>query len=76
MDLKGLILETYYDFMIENNLEDNEETINLFLSFMYYEIRDNLEELYEEFNIPKELEGIEAQNYVEDIIKKIIKEAL
>lgn len=72
--LESTIRECYYDYLIENDLEDNEETINLFLSFMYYEIQDNLEELFGDFNIPKELEGIEAQNYVEDIIRQIVKE--
>lgn len=74
--LESIVRETYFDYIIENNLEDNDETIEMFLAFMYYEIRDNLEDLYEEFSIPKDLEGIDAQNYVENIIKKIIKEAL
>ena len=69
--MEGIVREAYYDFMIENDLDDCSETIEMFLAAMYYEIQDNLE--LNEFNVPNELEGIQAQDYVEDKIRNILK---
>ena len=59
-----------------NNLDDCSETIELFLAAMYYEIQDDLENLYDEFHIPSELEGIQAHYFIEDKIRNILKEGV
>lgn len=71
--MESIIREAYYDFMIENNFDDCSETIEMFLAAMYYEIQDDLENLYDEFHIPSELEGIQAHYFVEDTIRNVLK---
>ena len=74
--LESIVREAYYDYMIENNLDDCSETIEMFLAAMYYEIQDDLENLYDEFHIPSELEGIQAHYFIEDKIRDILKEGV
>lgn len=71
--MEELIREAYYDYLIENDLEDNQESINMFISYMYYEIQDNLG--LDEFYIPSDLEGLQAQIYIEQMIEGILKGA-
>ena len=72
--MQEIIKQAYSDFISENNLEDNGAAIDLFITSMYYEILDNLEIECENFCVPKELEGIQAQEYIEGEIRKIIQE--
>ena len=39
--LESIIREAYYDYMIENDFDDCSETIEMFLTAMYYEIAAN-----------------------------------
>ena len=76
MDIKleETILNDYYSFLKEKELENSFESLQLYLSVVFYAIQDNLELACEEFCVPKDLEGIEAQKYIEGEIAKIIQE--
>ena len=71
--LKETILTSYNDFLREKGLEDSFESLELYTSYIFYDIQDNLNIEYEEFNVPKDLEGIAAQKYIEGEIIKLIE---
>lgn len=73
-NIKKVVLNSYKNFLNENNLEDNNKNIDLYLSYMFYEIQDNIENECINLKVPKDLEGISAQEYIEGEIIKIIKE--
>ena len=70
--MKEYIVKNYKEFLKENKLKNTSENIDLYISAIYYDLLDNLELECREFGIPTELEGIEAQNYIEEQIKNIL----
>lgn len=64
--------EMYYDYMIENNLEDTFETIEDFLAAYYYDIMDYLDELCESFDVEKAEDVTETRKRVETKIRNIL----
>ena len=69
--MEDLVREGYYDFLIENNLEDNQENINHYIAGIYYDIQDNIDNL--SFNVPSDLDGLQTQIYIEQMIENILK---
>ena len=69
--MEDLIREAYYDYLIENNLEDNQQSVDLYIASIYYDIQDNLE--LDEFYIPNDLDTLGTQLYIEGEIERIIK---
>lgn len=70
--MEEYVIKDYQEFLEEKELEHNEETLSLYISYGTYDLKDNLELECENFCVPKDLEGIEAQRYIEDEIEKII----
>lgn len=70
--MEEYVIKDYQEFLEEEELEHNEETLNLYIGSLTYELKDNLELECENFCVPKDLEGIEAQRYIEEEIEKII----
>lgn len=71
--LKETILTSYNDFLREKGLEDSFESLELYTSYIFYDIQDNLNIECEEFSVPEDLEGIAAQKYIEGEIIKLIE---
>ena len=72
-EIKDLIIKEYEKFLEEKELQKNQESIDLFSSFMFYEIQDNLDYLCEIYGVPSELEGCQTQEYIEGKNEKILK---
>lgn len=70
--IKKHIIKEYNNFINENNLEKSENSIELFESFMFYDIRDNIEELSNIYGLSKGLKNHEAQKRIENINKYIL----
>lgn len=70
--MEEYVIKDYQEFLEEKELEHNEETLSLYISYGTYELKDDLELECENFCVPKDLEGIEAQRYIEGEIEKII----
>lgn len=71
--MEDYVIKDYQEFLEEKELEHSEETLNLYIGYGTYELKDNLELECENFCVPKDLEGIEAQHYIEGEIEKIIR---
>lgn len=67
-----LVIKDYREFLEENGIENTAENIDLYISGLYYDIMDNLALEYGEFGVPKELQGYEAEEYIEEKIKEIL----
>lgn len=70
---KETILKSYKDFLKEKDLEDSFTSLKLYLSYIFYDIQDNLDIEIEEFNVPQYLEGSAIQEDIEGKIINIIK---
>lgn len=70
---KEAILKSYKDFLKEKDLEDSFTSLKLYLSYIFYDIQDNLDIEIEEFNVPQHLEGSAIQENIEGKIINIIK---
>lgn len=70
---KEAILKSYKDFLKEKDLEDNFVSLKLYLSYIFYDIQDNLDIEIKEFNVPQYLEGSAIQEDIEGKIINIIK---
>lgn len=70
---KEAILKSYKDFLKEKDLEDSFTSLKLYLSYIFYDIQDNLDIEIEEFNVPQYLEGSAIQEDIEGKIINIIK---
>lgn len=71
-NITALTLESYKEFLQENNLSHNKDNIEDYISFIYWDLRDELESACEDFHVPKDLEGIQAQEYIEQQIRAIL----
>lgn len=67
-----LVIKDYREFLEENGLENTTENIDLYITGLYYDIMDNLALEYGELEVPKELQGYEAEEYIEEKIKEIL----
>ena len=69
---KRLILIDYTFWRVEQELDHCKETIETYISGLFYEIQDNLELERENFQVPKELTDESAIKYIEGEIEKIL----
>ena len=51
----------------------SEETLKTYISWLYYDLLDSIENEYDNFGIPTELDSIQAVEYVEGEIEKMIR---
>lgn len=70
--MEDLIRDAYYDYLIENNLEDAQKSIDLFITSIYYDIQDNMD-LLNGLDIPNDLDELGTQLYIEHEIERIVK---
>lgn len=71
-ELKELTIKNYMEYLDEEDLEDNIESINQYISTLWYDLIDEIEVNKEIFGIDHEVDDCEAGNMIEDIIKEIL----
>lgn len=72
--MKDYIIKDYKNFLEENEMEDNNENMNTYISGLYYDLYDNIDVDRENFRVPKELDNLGVIKYIEQEIEKYIKE--
>lgn len=70
--MKEYMIKDYKKFLKEKELKNTIESIDLYIAAIYYELLDNLDIECKNFGIPKDLEGFEAQKYIEEQIENIL----
>lgn len=70
--MEDFIIKKYYDFLEEKGLKNTKENVDLYISAIYYDILDDLDIECGNFGVPKDLEGFEAQKYIEEQIENIL----
>ena len=71
-DFETLVLKDYKRFLEDQELPNNSDSINTYISGLYWDLIDDLENNCKTFNIPKELDGIQAIHCIEQQIKAIL----
>ena len=71
-ELKELTIKNYMEYLDEEDLEDNIESRNQYISTLWYDLIDEIEVNKEIFRIDHEVDDCEAGNMIEDIIKEIL----
>lgn len=74
--MKEYVIKEFEEYLEEIEEEISEESIDNFIAYLTYELKDNLEVECENFCVPKDLEGYEAQCYIEGEIEKILLDYL
>ena len=71
--MKQIILIDYVFWRVENELfENTEETIKQYISGLYYDLCDNIDRERESFGVPKDLDNVQAIEYIENEIEKML----
>ena len=73
LNVEKLVIKNYKEYLEEEELKHSEETLKTYISGLYYELLDNIDVECENFSVPSELDSIQAVEYVESEIERIIK---
>ena len=74
LNVEKLVIKNYKEYLEEEELKHSEETLKTYISGLYYELLDNIDVECENFSVPSELDSIQAVEYVESEIERIIKD--
>lgn len=72
-DVKDEIIKDYNLFLEEEHLENNQDSIDAYITCQYYDIADALEELQEYYPIMQDLTYEHQIKFIENKIESIIK---
>lgn len=71
-ELKEITIKNYMEYLDEEDLEDNIESINQYISTLWYDLIDEIDINKEMFGIEPEVDDCEAGEMIEDMIKEIL----
>ena len=71
-ELKEITIKNYMEYLDEEDLEDNIESINQYISTLWYDLIDEIEINKEMFGIDHEVDNCEAGEMIENMIKEIL----
>ena len=71
-ELKEITIKNYMEYLDEEDLEDNIESINQYISTLWYDLIDEIEINKEMFGIDNEVDNCEAGKMIENMIKEIL----
>lgn len=71
--MEKIVIEKYEEFLEEQEKKHSEETLKTYIAGLYYDLLDSIENEYDDFGIPTELDSMQAVEYVEGEIEKIIR---
>ena len=71
-ELNEITIKNYMEYLDEEDLEDNIESINQYISTLWYDLIDEIEINKEMFGIDHEIDDCEAGKMIEEKIKEIL----
>lgn len=70
--MEEFIIKDYREFLEENELENTENNIDIYISGLYYELLNDIEINREDFKVPKDFTDNGAIEYIERQIKNVL----
>ena len=71
-ELKKITIKNYMEYLDEEDLEDNIESIDQYISTLWYDLIDEIEINKEMFGIELEVDDYEAGEMIENMTKEIL----
>ena len=72
MNLKDEIINAYREYIEEEGLEDTLESIDLYISTLWYDLIDDIEINREMFSIDKNVDDYITAKMIEKMIKEVL----
>lgn len=72
-ELDEMIIKAYKEYLDGELLEDSNESMEQYVSTLYYDVLDDIEINKDLFGIDQAVEDVEAVKIIEEYIEKILK---